>query len=159
MAGGTNTGWENVIETQVKAILEKKGNRVVAVDAKASVYEAIGKMVENKVGAVFVMERDEVVGIFTERDLLRLGGKPGFAPQDTPIDRVMTREVVFVRPTHTTGDCLALMTERKCRHLPVMDGSKVAGMISIGDCVKQVAEDAHVVVRVLTEFIANKYPG
>lgn len=147
------------METQVKDIIEKKGNRVVAIDAKASVFEAIQEMVENKVGAVFVTERDQVVGIFTERDNLRLGARPEFRSNETAVGEVMTREVVFVRPTHTIADCLMLMTERKCRHLPVMDGPKLVGMISIGDCVKQVSEDAHVVVRVLTEFIGNKYPG
>lgn len=142
----------------VADILRHKADRVVTIDRTATVYQAIERMVENNVGSIIVLDQDETVGIFTERDYLRRIVLRGRTSRDTPIHEVMTKDIVFVDPTFTVRQCLAIMTRQKIRHLPVLEDDTLIGVISIGDCVKEISADAEANVQYLTDFITGRYP-
>lgn len=101
-------------------------------------YEALIVMAEYNIGAVLVLDGAGLAGIFTERDYARKGILAGRAAKDTPVREVMTQRVVYVTPAHTVPQCMAIMTEQRIRHLPVMDEGNVVGMLSIGDLVKEI---------------------
>ncbi len=143
----------------VADILRHKADKVVTIDASATVYQAIERMVENNVGSIIVLDKEAIAGIFTERDYLRRIVLRGRTSRDTPIHEAMTKDIVFVEPSSTVKECLAIMTRQKIRHLPVLDDETLTGVISIGDCVKEVSRGAEANVRYLTEFITGRYPG
>lgn len=140
-------------------LLRQKGSDVLTIDKTATVYEAIEKMEDLHVGSVIVMDDDEVVGIFTERDYLRRIVLQGRTSKTTPVQDVMTRELVCVDPNYSIQECMAVMTERKFRHLPVIDNGRLAGIVSIGDLVKAISDDAQARVHYLTDYITGKYPA
>lgn len=140
-------------------ILRRKGSRVVSIPRAATVYEAIEKMVESNVGSIVVLDEGIICGIFTERDYLRRIVLRGRTSRDTTIDEAMTEEVIFIDPSQSVKECLAIMTQQKIRHLPVVDGGELMGIVSIGDCVKELSEDAQARVRYLTDFITGQYPS
>ena len=140
-------------------ILRRKGSRVVTTGPEVSVFEAIERMVENNVGSIVVVEGTDIVGIFTERDYLRRIVLEGRTSRETALREIMTKDVVYIEPTETIKQCLAVMTEKKIRHLPVMDESELAGVVSIGDCVKELSRGAEVNVRYLTDYITGRYPA
>lgn len=143
----------------VADILRNKADRVVTIDVSKTVYQAIERMVENNVGSIIVLDKDRIAGIFTERDYLRRIVLRGRTSRDTPIQEVMTNDVIFVEPSNSVQECLAIMTRQKIRHLPVLEDETLLGVISIGDCVKEVSRGAEANVRYLTEFITGRYPG
>lgn len=143
----------------VSDILRHKADRVVTIKKSATVYEAIERMVENNVGSIIVVDEGETAGIFTERDYLRRIVLRGRTSKDTLIAEVMTKDIVYVDPSFTVKQCLAIMTKQKIRHLPVLDDGKLIGVISIGDCVKELSRDAEANVQYLTDFITGRYPG
>lgn len=140
-------------------LLRQKGSDVLTIDKAATVYEAIERMEDLHVGSVIVMDDDEVVGIFTERDYLRRIVLQGRTSKTTPVKDVMTRELVCVDPNYSIQECMAVMTERKFRHLPVIDNGRLAGIVSIGDLVKAISDDAQARVHYLTDYITGKYPA
>ena len=146
------------MQTLVKDILLRKGDKFIAVEASATVFEAITIMATYKVGAVFIVDGPGLVGVFTERDYLRRIVLQGRTSKETLVRDAMTSEVYFVTPQTTVQQCMVMMTEKRCRHLPVLVDGKQAGVISIGDCVKQMSADAHAQIEVLTDYIVNKYP-
>ncbi len=143
----------------IAEVLSRKGNDVLTIAHTSTVYEAIEKMEENRVGSIIVMDGDDVVGIFTERDYLRRIVIQGRTSKTTRVEEVMTGHLVCVDPSYTVNECLAIMTEKKFRHLPVIDGGRLAGIVSIGDLVKQISDDAQARVRYLEDYIVGKYPA
>lgn len=150
---------DTTIHTRVKDLLRHKGMRIVSTAPSTSVYDTIAKMVENNVGSILITEEGAVRGIFTERDYLRRIVLQGRTSQSTEVQAVMTAEVVCVDPSYTVQECLAIMTDKKIRHLPVIEEGQVAGVISIGDCVKELSQDALVRIQYLTDYITGQYPA
>ena len=141
---------------QVSDILEGKGREVLRIDASATVYDAIVRMVEGNVGALLVYEGDRLAGIVTERDYLRRVTLQDRDERTTPVGEVMTPELVVVGPDASVEECMAVMTDRRIRHLPVVtDEREVVGLVSIGDVVKFQSREQSVQIRFLTEFISG----
>lgn len=140
---------------KVSQILERKGDRVVAVDAEAPVLEAIRQMAEHHIGAVLVMRGQDLVGIASERDYARKVILQGRSSADTPVSAIMSAPVTCVAPQETVPQCMALMTERHIRHLPVTENGRVVGIVSIGDLVKDVIADQEQEISFLQQFIAS----
>jgi CBS domain-containing protein len=138
---------------QVKHLLESKGKEVYAVAPDAPVYEAIRQMAEKNVGALVVLKGSELVGIVSERDYARKVILHGRSSAETPVGQIMTSPVITVSPGQTVQDCMKLMTERRVRHLPVVEGGRVIGMVSIGDLVKAVMEDQQQTIEQLESYI------
>ena len=120
----------------VKQILDAKGREVWTIQPEASVFEAIQLMAEKKVGALVVADGDKPVGIISERDYARKVILEGKSSQETPIRDIMTTNVVCTRLDQTVEECMALVTEKRIRHLPLVDHGKLVGIVSIGDVVK-----------------------
>ncbi len=120
----------------VRAILDTKGHQIVSVQPEARLSEAIKVLGERKIGAVLVMNQGRIEGILSERDIVRVLGEQGAAVLAEPVSAVMTRKVVHCRPNETVAGIMEMMTLGKFRHLPVLDGERVVGLISIGDVVK-----------------------
>ena len=116
-------------------ILEEKGSEVLEIEADSSVLEAVGQMVENNVGSLLVTEGGEVAGIVTERDYLRRVTLEG-RTEDAPVREIMSSPIVVATGETTVDECMALMTDRRIRHVPVVEEGRVVGMVSIGDLVK-----------------------
>ena len=138
---------------QLKDILEEKGCDVHRIDGGASVLAAVEKMVEANVGSLLVTEDGVDSGIVTERDYLRRVTLQGRNERDTAVREISSAPLVVATPETTVDECMALMTERHVRHVPVVDGAKVVGIISIGDLVKFTSEQRNVELRYLTEYI------
>ena len=146
--------------SRVADILTKKGPVVHTINKTATVYDAIAKMVEAHAGSVIVTDDDDTVcGIFTERDYLRRIALEGRTSRTTQVMEVMVERVVVVDPSHEVEDCMALMTSQRLRHLPVMQGSKLVGLISIGDIVRHVSDERETELRYLHDYISGQYPG
>jgi CBS domain-containing protein len=140
----------------VAQILKTKSNQAVhSVAPASSVFDALKLMAAKNIGALLVSEGGKVAGIFTERDYARKIVLMGKSSKDTPIREVMTTEVLFVRPDQTSEECMALMTENRMRHLPVMDQGKLVGLVSIGDLVKDVISEQKFLIQQLEQYIAR----
>ncbi|GGA85807.1 histidine kinase [Arenimonas soli] len=139
----------------VNQILAGKADRLITVPREAPVLEVIRLMAENHIGSVLVMQGDELVGIATERDYARKVILQGRSSAQTPVGEIMSHPVVTVGPTDTAQTCMAVMTDRRIRHLPVIDGERVVGMVSIGDLVKAVIEDQRLEIEQLQQYIAS----
>ncbi len=135
-------------------ILKQKGE-VFSMPPSASVYDAVVCMAEKGVGALLVMEEGKVVGILSERDYARKIVIKGKNSKDTPVHEIMSSPVIFVTPQHTVGDCMRIITEKRIRHLPVMDGDHVIGVISIGDLVNWVMHAQRETIRHLESYITG----
>jgi CBS domain-containing protein len=142
----------------VAKILEQKGSDVIRIEGDATVLEAVQAMVEANVGAVLVTGSDvnDVHGIFTERDYLRRVAVQGLTERDTLVREVMTAPLVVITPETTVEEAMALMTDRRIRHVPVVSDGNVVGMISIGDLVRLQSEEHSFQVRYLTEYISAR---
>jgi len=141
----------------VKDILDEKGRTAWTIGPEAKVFEALELMAKKGLGALVVLENDEVVGIMSERDYARKIILMGRQSQDTPVRDIMTREVYGVHDDTTAEECMALMTDKHIRHLPVCKEGKLAGVISIGDVVKAVITDQKVKIENLENYIMGKY--
>ncbi len=139
----------------VHQLLESKRYSVVSVKPSDTVLEALQVMAEKEIGAVMVIDGEHLVGIFSERDYARKVVLQGKTSRDTPVREVMTDKVVCVRPEQTIDDCMGLMTDKRIRHLPVLDHKKVVGVISIGDVVKEMLSDKEFVIQQLESYIHN----
>ncbi|TWG94430.1 putative signal-transduction protein containing cAMP-binding and CBS domains [Luteimonas sp. J16] len=139
----------------VRQLLDGKSPEVYAVAPEAPVIEAIRLMALKGIGAVLVTEDQRVRGILSERDYARKIVLEGRSSKDTPVSEIMTRDVVTVTPDHVVPTCMQLMTERRIRHLPVLERGQVVGMISIGDLVKAVIEDQQHELEQLQRYIAG----
>ena len=143
----------------VANILKEKGSGVHKATPGDTVLEAVQRMCAQRVGALLVCDAGYPVGMFTERDLMTsviLGRKD---PAVTTVGEVMSRDVVYVEPGTSASEAMAVMTERRCRHLPVASGGQVLGLVSIGDLVRWASRNQEFEIRMLTEYICGKYPG
>ena len=137
----------------IRQLLDKKGHEVFSVRPDETVYDSIKKMADKNVGSLTVMEGDKLVGIITERHYARNVVLKGRASPKTLVRDIMETNVVFARPDQSVEDCMAIMTEKAVRHLPVIEQGKVVGMISIGDLVKDIISDQTFVIDQLVHFI------
>ena len=143
---------------RVSDILAVKGDTVHSISPEATVYDAISVMSTHGVGALLVRD-DEIRGILTERDYLRKVALMGRSSRETPVSSIMSTALVFATPDQDVEEVLATMSEARIRHLPIMHEGKLAGLISIGDCVKQISRDRKAQVRLLSDYITGGYPG
>lgn len=147
-------------DIHLSRILERKGTSVLTGAGSLTLVEAARRMVEARVGSLVVMDpRGAIEGILTERDLLRAVAAEPERLAATRVSEVMTRDVVVALPTDTVEQTMALMSGRRLRHLPVVDGGRLAGLVSIGDLVKALAEEDAFEVRLLRDYITGTYPG
>ena len=137
----------------VRQIIESKAHKVLCISPDATVYDALKLMAEYDVGALVVMDGDRLVGIFSERDYARKVILHGKASRDTSVREIMTDKVLCVRPEQTMDQCMALMTDKRVRHLPVLDHKHVIGVISIGDVVKEVISEQQFMIEQLEQYI------
>ena len=141
----------------VAEILKAKGDSsVFSIEPSASVFDAVKRMAEKNVGALLVMAGDRILGVVTERDYARKVVLLSRSSKDTPLREVMTSAVIYVRPNQTSEECMALMTENRVRHLPVMDDGKLVGLISIGDIVKGIISEQNFIIEQLQHYIAGE---
>lgn len=141
------------MSTTVRHLLERKGRSIYAVEPEDPVLEAIRLMADHRVGALLVMKADELQGIVSERDYARKVILMGRSSADTPVSQIMSSPVLTVTLKQTVQECMQLMTERRLRHLPVLDEGKVIGMISIGDLVAAVIEEQKQTIEQLESYI------
>ena len=139
----------------VRHLLEAKAPEIFAVRPDAPVLDAVRMMAEKHIGALLVMDGTRLAGILSERDYARKVVLQGRSSRDTPVRDIMTSDVVTVRPNDTSDRCMQVVTERRVRHLPVMDGERVVGVVSIGDLVKAVIEDQQLELDQLQRYIAS----
>ncbi|MEZ0605619.1 CBS domain-containing protein [Paraburkholderia sp. IW21] len=146
--------------TSVAQLLKTKPNNttVYTVGADDSVYEAIKLMAEKGIGALVVTDGDSIAGIITERDYARKVVLMDRSSKATPVRDIMSKAVRFVRPDQTTEDCMALMTERRMRHLPVIENDRLVGMVSIGDLVKNIIAEQQFTIQQLEFYIHGERP-
>jgi CBS domain-containing protein len=138
---------------QLSEILEEKSGDVLEIDADESVFEAVKRMVEANVGSLLVTDRGEITGIVTERDYLRRVTLEGRTDKETPVREIMTSPLIVATPETPIDECMALMTDRRIRHVPVVDGGKVVGVVSIGDVVKFKSKQQRFEIQYLTDYI------
>lgn len=141
--------------TLVSQILKKKGSDVWSVRPDDTVFDAVKMMAEKSVGALVVMEDDKLVGIISERDYARKIILEGKASRDTPVADIMTRQVLCVSPERTVDECMALMSDKRARHLPVIEDKHVVGVLSIGDLVKVTIDEQKVMIDQLKQYISG----
>jgi len=141
---------------RVVDILDAKGRDVLTIEGTATVLQAIERMVDANVGALLITEGASILGIITERDYLRRVTLQGRAERDTPVHEIMSTPVVYVTPETEIEECMALMTERRIRHAPVVEDDELVGVISIGDLVKFQSREQSFQIRYLTEYITAR---
>ncbi len=141
--------------TTIKQILDSKGHDVLTVRPGDTVLQALELMASKNVGAVIVTENDAPVGIFTERDYARNVILKGRSSSNTPIRDIMVPDVIFVKPEQTVDECMAIMSEKRFRHLPVMQDGKLAGIVSIGDLVKTIIDEQAFTIQQLQGYIGG----
>jgi CBS domain-containing protein len=147
------------ITDTIESVLRTKGNnRVFSVSPEQSVYEAIEKMAHEGIGAVLVVAGGKLVGIMSERDYARKVILKGHSSKDTPVSAIMTTPVVFVTPANTVDECMAIMTNRRFRHLPVVENDVPIGIVSIGDLVRWTINGQAQAIEELEGYISGKYP-
>ena len=139
----------------IQHLLDAKGREIISIEPSASVLDAIKLMADKSVGSLLVMQADKLAGIVTERDYARKVIIKGRSSENTEVGEIMTSELVTASPEYTVNHCMEVMTERKIRHLPVLDGDAVVGMISIGDLVQAIISDQKEEIEHLEHYISG----
>jgi CBS domain-containing protein len=139
--------------TYVKELLKGKNTWTIA--PSTSVYDAISEMAAREIGALLVIDGDKVVGIITERDYARKIILEGKSSKNTPVSEIMTTRVIYVVPDQKLEECMALMSAKRIRHLPVLEGDRLVGMISIRDVVKEMISEREFIIDQLTRYISG----
>lgn len=147
------------IKTAAKTLLEHKSRDIWSISPAVTVLEAIKTMAENNVGALPVVEGGKLVGMISERDYTRKVMLKGRSSRDTSVGDIMTRDVVTVSPDQSVSECMSIITENRVRHLPVVDGAQLVGIISIGDLVRWTIATQRMTIEQLEAYIAGGYPG
>ncbi len=142
--------------TTVRQLLRGKGQSVYTIGPDATVYDALQEMAARDVGALVVTENDDVVGVVSERDYARKLVLVGKLSRETPVREIMSDEVVCVGPKQTVDGCMALMSQKRVRHLPVLENEQLAGIISIGDVVKAIIEGQQSTIDELEHYITGR---
>jgi CBS domain-containing protein len=137
----------------VKQILQSKSLGILSISPDATVYDALKLMAEKEVGALLVMEADKVVGIISERDYARKVILHGKSSKEIHVSDIMTSKIVYVNTAQTVDECMALMTDKRVRHLPVYDGDRLVGVVSIGDLVKEAISEREYIIKQLESYI------
>ena len=140
----------------VRQLLQSKGDTVWSTTPETSVYDALKLMAEKNVGALIVLEDERLAGIFSERDYARKVILKGKSSRELSVSEVMTSDVISVRPDQSIVDCMELMTEKRIRHLPVLEAGQLVGVISIGDVVKSVISEQKETITHLEEYITGR---
>jgi CBS domain-containing protein len=146
---------EHSYMTTVRQLLKEKGHNVFTVGPGETVFDAIRKMADENIGSLIVCEGTKLIGIITERHFARKVFLKGRASPSTLVQDIMETQVLFARPDQSVDECMAVMTEKRIRHLPVMDQEKLIGIISIGDLVKNIIRDQKFTIDQLTHFISS----
>jgi signal-transduction protein with cAMP-binding, CBS, and nucleotidyltransferase domain len=141
--------------TRLYEILDEKGGDVLEIDADASVFEAVQKMVEMNVGSLLVTEGGDITGIVTERDYLRRVTLEGRTDRETPVREIMSSPLIVASRETTIDECMAVMSDRRIRHVPVVENGKVVGLVSIGDLVKFKSKLQTFEIQYLTNYITS----
>jgi CBS domain-containing protein len=148
------------ITDTIRTLLRSTGKgRIFSVTPDQSVYEAIEKMAAEGIGAVLVISENKLVGILSERDYARKVILKGHSSKDTPVRDIMTTPVVFVTPENSVDECMAIMTNRRFRHLPVVENDVPIGVVSIGDLVRWTISGQAQAIQELEGYITGRYPG
>jgi len=143
------------MKTVAHILKSKSDQNVYTITPTASVLDALKLMAEKNVGALLVMDGEQIAGIITERDYARKIILKGRSSKDTPVRDIMTSSVMCVRPEQTSEECMMLMTENRLRHLPILDNGKLVGLISIGDLVKDIISEQQFIIEQLEHYIAG----
>lgn len=141
----------------ITAILDRKGNKLFSVPPTVTVAEAVAEMNRHRVGSILVLDEGRLVGIFTERDVLRRVVGAGVDPRTTPLADVMTQNVLTIGPDATVEETMTIFTEKRCRHLPVVDGGRLVGTISIGDITRWMADTHQAEAEHLKNYITSGF--
>lgn len=141
----------------VEDILKEKGREVWVISPHATILKALGLMAEKDVGALVVVEDDQIIGIISERDYARKIALRGKSSVNTPVKEIMTNKVYYVSRKATIQECLVLMTQQSIRHLPAIDNEKLVGIITIGDVVKAIIGEQETTITQLSDYITGKY--
>lgn len=147
------------LQDSVERILRNKGTQVYSISPYNTVYEALEKLAEKDIGALAVMQGTDLVGVLSERDYVRKVIIKGRASKDTLVHEIMSSPAITVTPKTTVDECMRLMTEERCRHLPVVDAGTVVGMVSIGDLVNWIISVQDFTIHQLEDYISGRYPG
>jgi CBS domain-containing protein len=147
------------VKMLVQDILLKKGNEIIHIEPDATVFDAISKMSERNVGALLVMENGEMAGIISDKDYRNKVILKGRTSKETLVKEIMTSDLITVTCREYLETCMAIMTEKKIRHLPVMNGDQLEGIISIGDLVKAIIDLQKVEINDLKNYISGSYPS
>lgn len=140
-------------------VLNQKGRQVHGIEPGATVFDAISKMVDLNIGSLLVFDADaSIAGILTSRDYLKKVVLQGRSSRTTFVAEIMTPEVIVISEAYSIPQCLMLMTQQRCHYLPVVTDGQVVGMLSIGDCAREIAYDRDVTVQYLVDFIYRRYP-
>ncbi len=145
--------------TIARVLQNKRENRIRSISPDQTVYEAIKKMAEYGVGALLVMSGNQLIGIISERDYARKVVLQGHVSKDILVREIMTTTIVSVDPRRPVDECMAIMTEHRFRHLPVMENDAVVGVVSLGDVVKWIISEQEEVIHELEGYVVGSYPG
>jgi CBS domain-containing protein len=140
----------------INDILKGKGHEIHSISPEATVYESLEKMSSLNIGALMVMEEESLMGIITERDYMNKIVLKNRSSKNTPVKEIMTQNPVFVIPSDSIDEALSVMTNQRCRHLPVMDQDNIAGVVSIGDLVKAKISDLDATIKTLNDYIGSQ---
>ncbi len=146
------------MNTPISALLERKGSSVFSVASTMTIAEAVAEMNRNRIGSILILEGHRLVGIFTERDVLRRVVGAGVAPEVMRVADVMSKELITITPETTVEETMVIFAEKRCRHLPVLENGRLAGLISIGDISRWVSDLHRSEAEHLKNYIAGGFP-
>jgi len=143
--------------TTIAQLLNAKGDQIWSVEPKATIFEALEIMSEKEIGALLVMEDGKLTGIFSERDYARKVILKGKSSKETPVGELMTKKVFYIDSQNTINDCMAMMTAKRIRHVPVIEDNQVMGIVTIGDVVNQIISEQEVTINHLENYITGSH--